>query len=63
VGVVIARKRKLFTRTEGKRRLEPMLNALIGEAMVMDFTPEELREAFEAKLAQWNTGQGGKTES
>jgi GntR family transcriptional regulator len=62
-GVVIARKRKLFTRTEGKRRLEPMLNALIGEAMVMDFTPEELREAFEAKLAQWNTGQGGKTES
>jgi GntR family transcriptional regulator len=62
-GVVIARKRKLFTRTEGKRRLEPMLNALIGEAMVMDFTPEELREAFEAKLGQWNTGQGGKDES
>jgi GntR family transcriptional regulator len=62
-GVVIARKRKMFTRTEGKRRLEPMLNALIGEAMVMDFTPEELREAFESKLAQWNTGKGGNTES
>jgi hypothetical protein len=53
----------MFTRTEGKRRLEPMLNALIGEAMVLDYTPEELREAFEAKLAHWNTGKGGKNDS
>ena len=62
-GAFIAQKRKMFTRTEGRRRLEPMLNALIGEAMVMDFTPEELRDAFATKLAQWNTAKGGRTES
>jgi GntR family transcriptional regulator len=50
-GVFITRKRKMFTREEGRRRLEPLLEGLIGEAMVMDFTQEELRAAFEKKLS------------
>jgi GntR family transcriptional regulator len=60
-GVFITRKRKMFTREEGRRRLEPLLENLIGEAMVMDFTREELREAFEKKLSQcqWNFAKGG----
>ena len=52
-GVFIVRKRKVFTREEGRRRLEPLLDALIGEAMVMDFTRDELQQAFEKKLTQW----------
>ena len=52
-GVFITRKRKVFSRAEGRRRLEPQLDALIGEAMTLDFTREELREAFEEKLRQW----------
>ena len=52
-GVFITRKRKVFSRAEGWRRLEPLLDALIGEAMMLDFTPEELRAAFEEKLGQW----------
>ena len=50
----------MFTREEGRRRLEPLLEGLIGEAMVMDFTREELREAFEKKLGQcrWNQTKG-----
>jgi GntR family transcriptional regulator len=52
-GVFITRKRKVFSRAEGRRRLEPQLEALIGEAMTLDFTREELREAFEEKLRQW----------
>jgi ABC-type phosphate transport system substrate-binding protein len=36
-----------------------MLNALIGEAMILDFTREELRAAFEEKLAQWKQPKGG----
>jgi GntR family transcriptional regulator len=59
-GVFITRKRKMFTREEGRRRLEPLMEGLIGEAMVMDFTQDELREAFEKKLAQcqWNFKKG-----
>ena len=52
-GVFIIRKRKVFTRQEGWRRLEPLLEGLIGEALAMDFSPEELRKAFENKLEQW----------
>ena len=59
-GVFITRKRKMFTREEGRRRLEPLMEGLIGEAMVMDYTREELREAFEKKLGQcrWNHTKG-----
>jgi len=62
-GVFVTRKRKMFTREEGRRRLEPLMEGLIGEAMVMDFTQEELREAFEKKLGQcqWNFGKGGNS--
>lgn len=59
-GVFVTRKRKMFTREEGRRRLEPLMEGLVGEAMVMDFTREELREAFEKKLSQcqWNFKKG-----
>jgi GntR family transcriptional regulator len=58
-GVFITRKRKVYSRAEGWRRLEPLLDALIGEAMVLDFTREELRKAFEEKLGQWKQPKGG----
>jgi len=58
-GVFVTRKRKMFTREEGWRRLEPLMETVIGEAMVLDFTPQELREAFEKKLAQWKNAKGG----
>ena len=52
-GVFIAQKRKVFTPEEAWRRLEPLLDAAIGEAMALDFSRQELREAFEKKLSQW----------
>jgi GntR family transcriptional regulator len=55
-GVFVIRKRKVFTREEGRRRLQPIIDMLIGEAMAMDFTRQELQEAFEQKLAQWKDG-------
>ncbi len=58
-GVFITTKRKVFSRSEGWRRLEPLLHALIGEAMILDFTREELREAFEEKLSDWKQPKGG----
>jgi GntR family transcriptional regulator len=58
-GVFITHKRKIYSRAEGWRRLKPLLNALIGEAMILDFTQEELREAFEEKLGKWKHPKGG----
>ena len=52
-GIFVARKRKIFAREEGWRRLEPLVDALIGQALAMDFKPEELRAAFEKKLRLW----------
>jgi len=52
-GVFIIRKRKVFSREEGRRRLEPLVDTLIGEAVAMDFTREELEELFDRKLRQW----------
>ena len=52
-GVFIIRNRKVFSREEGRRRLEPLLDALIAEALAMDFTRDELEELFARKLRQW----------
>lgn len=62
-GFFVTRKRRVFTRQEGCRRLEPLIDGLIGEAMAMDFTREDLRDAFEKKLGQWNSEKGGGTKS
>ena len=61
-GVFITRKRKVFTREEGWRRLEPLIDSVIGEAMAMDFSREELREALQKKLGQWKPAKGGNDE-
>jgi len=57
-GVFVIRKRKVFTREEGWRRLEPLIESLIGEAMAMDFGREELRAAIERRLDQWKLSKG-----
>jgi GntR family transcriptional regulator len=57
-GVFVIRKRKVFTREEGRRRLEPLLDGLLGEAMAMDFTKDELKEMIERKLGQWKEQKG-----
>ncbi len=59
-GVFVIRKRKVFTRQEGCHRLEPLIDGLIGEAMAMDFSREELKEVFAEKLARWKQEKGGR---
>ncbi len=61
-GVFITKKRKVFTREEGWRRLEPLLDGIIGEALAMDFSREELREALRKKLEQWRPAKGADHE-
>ncbi len=59
-GVFIIQKRKVLAREEGRRRLEPLMNTLISEGLAMNFSPDELKEAFEKKLNQWKNEKGGK---
>ena len=59
-GVFIIQKRKVLAREESRRRLEPLMNTLISEGLAMNFSPDELKEAFEKKLNQWKNEKGGK---
>ena len=52
-GVFITPKRKIYSRAESRRRLDPLLQALISEALILNFTPEELRAVLDEKLGQW----------
>jgi GntR family transcriptional regulator len=56
-GVFVIEKRKVFSKEEGQRRLGALLDTLVGEAMAIDLSPQELREAFEKKLRQWKQGK------
>jgi GntR family transcriptional regulator len=60
-GVFIIPKRKVLHSTESRRRLDPLINTLISEALAMDFSPEELTEAFERKLSQWKNERGDRS--
>jgi GntR family transcriptional regulator len=57
-GAFIICKRKVFSREESRRRIEPLLDSLIGEALATDLTPDDLRSAFEKKLKQWKEPKG-----
>jgi GntR family transcriptional regulator len=61
-GVFVIQKRKVFTREEGRRRLEPLIEGLMGEAMSVDFTREELQDLIDKKLGKWIQGKGGTHE-
>ncbi|HEX4795752.1 MAG TPA: GntR family transcriptional regulator [Humisphaera sp.] len=54
-GVFVARRRAVFTKTERLRRLEASLEALVNDAILLGFTPEELRAALEKKLREFPT--------
>ena len=58
-GVFIVQKRKVFTPEEAWRRLEPLLDAAIGEALALDFTRQQLKAAFDQKLDLWTQAKRG----
>src|SRR5579864_7680902 len=51
-GVFVARRRAVFTKSERLRRLDAVLEALVNEGIHLGFSPQELGEALERKLAQ-----------
>lgn len=50
LGVFVARRRSIFTKAERTRRLDAALDTFISEALVLDFSNDEIRLALERKL-------------
>lgn len=50
-GVFITRRRQIYIRAERLRRLEAALDGLVNEAVFLDFSPDEIREALDRRLA------------
>ncbi|HEY2251780.1 MAG TPA: GntR family transcriptional regulator [Planctomycetaceae bacterium] len=50
LGVFVARRRAIYTKAERVRRLEAALEAFLSEALVLDFSHEEIRLALLRKL-------------
>jgi len=56
-GVFVAKRRPIYTKAERSRRLEASLDAYVNEGIKLGFTAEELHEALERKLAQFQTNR------
>ena len=50
-GFFVAEKRQVYSRAERVRRLRQAVEAFVHEAVFLDFTPDEIREAVNRKLA------------
>jgi GntR family transcriptional regulator len=51
-GFFVARKRQVYSKAERLRRLRQALDAFIREAVVLDFTDDEIRRAVDDALAE-----------
>jgi GntR family transcriptional regulator len=50
-GFFVAEKRQIFSRAERMRRLRQSVEAFVHEAVFLDFTPDEIRQVVNQKLA------------
>jgi GntR family transcriptional regulator len=62
-GFFVAARRQVFSQAERLRRLRQALDAFVQEAVFLDFTADEIRQALDEKLAalSWGnntTGEG-----
>ena len=50
-GFFVAEKRQIFSRAERMRRLRQAVEAFVHESVFLDFTPDEIRQVVNEKLA------------
>ena len=50
-GFFVAQKRQIFSRAERMRRLRQAVEAFVHESVFLDFTPDEIRQVVNEKLA------------
>ncbi len=49
-GYFVARRKNIYTKAERLRRLDEALDQAVGEAITLDFTPEEISERLQMRL-------------
>ncbi len=57
-GAFVLQQRKVFNKAERSRRLKQVLDLLISEAILLNCTPEEVREEVEKSLEQLHSNSG-----
>jgi len=60
LGVFIARRRPIYTKAERTRRLAAALEAFVSEALLLDFSGDEIRRALDEKLGEMIGGTDDK---
>ena len=58
-GVFVARRKNIYTKAERNRRLQAALDAFVSEALLLDFTHEEVKAALDSRLAKISLEQKG----
>ena len=56
-GVFIAKKRQVYTKTERTRRLDQALDTIVSQALLLDFSGDEIRQAVDRKLKDMGDGK------
>ena len=51
-GLFIAKSRQMYTKAERLRRIAPLLDAVVHEAVAVGLSPEELLDALQNRLAK-----------
>ena len=49
----MATKRQVYTRAHRRRRLAPLLEALVSEAALLDFSADDVTAALQEKLREY----------
>ena len=52
-GYFVATKRQVYTRAHRRRRLAPLLEALVSEAALLDFSADDVTAALQEKLREY----------
>ena len=52
-GYFVATKRQVYTKAHRRRRLAPLLDALVSEAAVLDYSADDVVAALEEKLREY----------
>src|SRR6266487_7141654 len=51
-GMFVAARRQIYNRAERARRIEQSLSSFVSEALILGFTPEEIREQVDDKVRE-----------
>lgn len=59
-GLFVAKRLQKFSKEERLRRLNQALEVFLQEVLFLDFTHQEILNALQHKLAEWDTSLNGK---